>query len=68
MEEEEKKSKPKVGMNVAMIDWDQPILDFFVTTRGQKARMLKEEIQEKELSLREEGKLNGEKEKMFFKM
>jgi hypothetical protein len=34
MEEEEKKSKPKVGVNVVMIGWDQPILDVFVTTRG----------------------------------
>jgi hypothetical protein len=50
MEEKKKKSKPKVKVNVAMIDWDQPILDVFVTTRGQKACMLEEEIQEKELS------------------
>jgi hypothetical protein len=42
MEEEEKKSKPKVGVNVAMVDWDQPILDVFVTTRGQNARTLEE--------------------------
>lgn len=50
MEEEEKKSKPKVGMNVVMIDQDQPILNVFVTMRGQKVRMPKEEIHEKELS------------------
>jgi hypothetical protein len=34
MEEEKKMSKPKDGMNVAIVDWDQPILDVFVTTRG----------------------------------
>ncbi len=50
MEEEEKKSRPKVGVNFAMIDQDQPILDVFVTTKGQKACMLEEEIQEKELN------------------
>jgi hypothetical protein len=32
-----------VGVNVVMVDWDQPILDVFVTTRGHKARMLEEE-------------------------
>jgi hypothetical protein len=36
MEEEEKKSKPKVGVNVVMVNCGQPILDVFVTTRGQK--------------------------------
>jgi hypothetical protein len=40
-----------VGVNVVMVDWDQPTLDVFVTTRGQKARMLEEEeFQEKEVS------------------
>jgi hypothetical protein len=35
-----------VGVNVVMVDWD-----VFVTTRGQKARMLEEEkFQEKEVS------------------
>jgi hypothetical protein len=34
MEEEKKKSKPKVGMNVIIVDWDQPIFNVFVTTRG----------------------------------
>jgi len=47
MEEEEKMSKPKFGVNVVMVDWDQPILDVFVSTRGQKAHMLEEEIHEK---------------------
>jgi hypothetical protein len=50
MEEEEKKSKPKVGVNVVMVDWDQPILDVFVTTRGQKVHMPKEQIHERKLS------------------
>jgi len=50
MEEEEKKSKPKVGMNVVMVDWDQPILDVFVNTRSQKVHMSKEESHEKKLS------------------
>jgi hypothetical protein len=34
MEEEKKMSKPKVGMNVAIVNWDQPILDVFMTMRG----------------------------------
>ncbi len=32
MEEEEKNSKPKVGINVAMVKWDQSIVDVCVTT------------------------------------
>jgi hypothetical protein len=32
-----------VGINVAMVDWDQLVLNVFVTTGGQKARMPKEE-------------------------
>jgi hypothetical protein len=40
-----------VRINVTMVDWDQLVLDVFVTTRGQKARMPKEEEpQEKEVS------------------
>jgi hypothetical protein len=31
-----------VGINVAMVDWDQLVLDVFVTIRGQKARMPEE--------------------------
>jgi hypothetical protein len=34
IEKEKKNSKPKVGVNVAMVDWDQPIVNVCVTTRG----------------------------------
>jgi hypothetical protein len=34
IEDEPKTSTPKVGINVVMADWDQPILDVFVTTKG----------------------------------
>ncbi len=32
MEEEEKNSKPKVGIKVAMVKWDQSVVDVCVTT------------------------------------
>jgi hypothetical protein len=38
--EEEKNSKPKVGVNVAMVDWGQLVVNVCVTTKGQKMRML----------------------------
>jgi hypothetical protein len=34
-----KSSKPKVGINMAMVEWDQLVVDVFVTTRGQRAMM-----------------------------
>jgi hypothetical protein len=40
IEEEEKNFKPKVGINVAMVDWDQLVVDVCLTTRGQRVRML----------------------------
>jgi hypothetical protein len=43
MEEEEKNSKPKVGINLAVVKWDQSVVDVCVTTRGQKASMPIEE-------------------------
>jgi hypothetical protein len=50
MEEEEKNSKPKVGINVAMVKWDQLVVDVCVTTRGQRASMPVEEPPHKEIS------------------
>jgi hypothetical protein len=55
MEEEEKNSKLKVGVNVTMVKSDKPVVDVCVTTRGQKVRMPKvdmlvEELPEKEVS------------------
>jgi hypothetical protein len=43
MEEEDKNSKLKVGINVAMVKWDQLVVDVCVTTRGQRASMPVEE-------------------------
>jgi hypothetical protein len=34
IEEEEKNSKLKVGINVAMFEWDQLVVDVYMTTRG----------------------------------
>ncbi len=59
-------SKPKVGMNVAIVNWDQPILDVFMTMRGQKARMPKEEIQEKKLIPMKGKQTKWEREKDVF--
>ncbi len=50
LEDETKNSAPKVGINVTMVDQDQLVLDLFVTTRGQKTRMLKEELQDREVN------------------
>ncbi len=50
MEEEEKNSKSKVGINVVIVEWDQSVVDVCVTTRGQKANMLVEEPLERKVS------------------
>jgi hypothetical protein len=55
IEEEEKNSKLKVEVNVAMVEWDQLVVDVCVTIRGQKVRMLEvdmpiEELLEREVS------------------
>ncbi len=47
MEKEEKNSKPKVGINVAMVEWDQLVIDVCVTTQGHKASMIGKEPLEK---------------------
>jgi hypothetical protein len=39
IEEEEKNSKPKVGINVTMVEWDQSIFDVCVTMQGLKVSM-----------------------------
>jgi hypothetical protein len=39
----------KVGINVAMVKWDQLKVDVCVTTRRQKARMLEADMHVKEL-------------------
>lgn len=36
-EEEKTRAKPKVGVNVVMVDWDQPLMDICVTTWNKKA-------------------------------
>jgi hypothetical protein len=35
-EEEIINAKPKVGVNVAMVEWDQPLVDVCVMTHGKK--------------------------------
>ncbi len=49
IEEEEKNSKPKVGINVAMVEWDQLVMDVCVTTRGQRMIMLEANMSVEEL-------------------
>ncbi len=59
----------KVGINVAMVDWDQPVLDVFVTNEGQKARIQEEEKpQEREVVLQEDDEPNGREKSWFIKM
>jgi hypothetical protein len=42
-EEETIGTKPKVGVNVNMVDWDQPLVDVSVTTQSTKALLVDEE-------------------------
>jgi hypothetical protein len=42
-------SKSKVGVNVAMVDWDQLVVNVCVTTRGQKVKMLEVDMHVEEL-------------------
>jgi hypothetical protein len=35
-EEETTKAKPKVGVNVTMVDWDRPLVDICVTSGSKK--------------------------------
>jgi len=42
-EEETTRAKPKVRVNVTMVDWDQPLVDICVTTRSKKAPFTDEE-------------------------
>jgi hypothetical protein len=41
--------KPKVGVNVAMVDWDQLVVNVCVTTRGQKVKILEVDMHAEEL-------------------
>jgi hypothetical protein len=50
MEEEEKISKLKVGINVAMVKWDQLVVDVCVTMQGQRASMPVEDPPEREVN------------------
>ncbi len=63
MEEEEKNSKPKVGINVTMVEWDQLVIDVCVTTWGQRTSMLVKEPLEKEVNLTRSQQTKWEKEK-----
>jgi len=42
-EEETIGIKPKVGVNIFMVDWDQPLVDVSVTTWSKKALLVDEE-------------------------
>ncbi len=69
---EEKNSKPKIGVNVAMVKWDQLVMDVCVTTKGQGARMPKanmraKELLEKEVYLTKGRQIKWEKEKLIHK-
>jgi hypothetical protein len=39
-EEETTGTKPKVGVNVVMVDWDQPLVDVSITTHSKKALLV----------------------------
>ncbi len=49
-EEEIVNAKPKVGVNVAMVKWDQPLIDVCVMTRGRKTLLRKADHEEIDLS------------------
>ncbi len=50
MEKEEQNSKPKVIINVAMVEWDELVVDVCVTTQGQRENMSVKDPPEKEVS------------------
>jgi hypothetical protein len=49
LSKEKKNFKPKVGVNLAMVECDQPVVDVYVTIRGQKTRMPKVDMPTKKL-------------------
>jgi hypothetical protein len=69
MENATNNSQPKLGLNVTMVQCDQPILDVLVTIRGQRARMPEEEPEERErLVLQEDNEPNGKEKRWFIEM
>jgi hypothetical protein len=43
-------AKPKVGVNVAMVEWDQPLVDVCIMTCGRKTLLPKVDHEEIDLS------------------
>lgn len=66
MEEEEKNSKSKVGINVVIVEWDQSVVDVCVTTWGQKANMPVEEPLERKVSHTRGQRTKSKKKKSSF--
>ncbi len=72
IKEEDKNSKLKVGVNVAMVKKDQPIVNVCVTTRRQRVRILEadmhaEGLLEKEVSPTKGHRIKWEKDKLIQK-
>jgi hypothetical protein len=49
-EEETIGTKPKLGINVVMVDWDQLLVDVFVTTQSKKVFLVDKEQGETKIS------------------
>jgi hypothetical protein len=62
-EEEIVDAKPKVGVNVAMVEWDQPLVDVCVMIHGRKTLLPKADHEEIELNPTRGQQIKWDKEK-----
>jgi hypothetical protein len=61
--EEIDNAKPKAGVNVAMVEWDQPLVDVCVRIRGRKSLLPKANHEEVDLSPIHGQQIKWDKEK-----
>jgi hypothetical protein len=62
---EAKNSKPNVRINMAMVEWNQPIIEACVAIRSQKVKMLEVVKQLEDVSSTRRRQMKWEKEKLI---
>ncbi len=65
MECEAKDSKPNIRINMAMVEWNQPIIEACVAIRSQKAKMLELVKQLEDVSPTRRRQMKWEKKIIF---
>ncbi len=65
MECEAKNPKPNIRINMAMVEWNQPIIEAWVARRSQKAKMLELVKQLEDVSPTRRRQMKWEKEKLI---